>query len=348
MTKIAAVIVTHNRLDRLRSCVAATLGESFDSVWVIDCASTDGTQDYLSGLGDHRLHSLRLPENVGGAGGFHEGIKSARAQADWIVLFDDDARPTTGAIDRFRAIADDTDAAAVVARVDFPDGRICDFNRPGLNPFWRGSIFLRSLRHGPRPGMYLTDAQLAPQHPKQTIDFASFVGFFLRTSVIGDVGLPDPDLFIYGDDTSYCLRLRRSGHSIIAAPTIRFVHDCADQTERMVFLPLWKVYYMTRNSIGAIRLAAGAIWIVPALIFSIVLWLLRARLYPPALRLTYLRFVLEGLVDGFCGIKGRKPTVHNHAASTIPLTLPARHRLVAQKQGNGHASKSNFSRRRSG
>lgn len=346
--KIAAVIVTHNRLDRLRVSLAAALTESFDTIWVIDCASTDGTQDYLSGLDDPRLNSLRLSENVGGAGGFHEGIKAARALADWIVLFDDDARPATGAIDRFRALADGTDAAAVVARVDFPDGRICDFNRPGLNPFWRRSIFLRSLRQGPRPGMYLTDAQLGRRQPPRPIDFASFVGFFLRTSVIDDVGLPDPELFIYGDDTSFCLRLRRSGHRIIAAPAIRFIHDCADQTERMVFLPLWKVYYMTRNSIGAIWLATGAIWILPALVFSIALWILRARLYPPALRLTYLRLIFEGMFDGFCGVKGRKPRVHNHATSTIPLTLPARHRLVAPTQGNGHASKSNFSQRRSG
>ncbi|MGC9001313.1 MAG: hypothetical protein ACP5J2_10155, partial [Caldisericum sp.] len=42
-----------------------------------------------------RLHYVRMHENTGGAGGFHEGVKRAYERGyDWLWLMDDNTIPT--------------------------------------------------------------------------------------------------------------------------------------------------------------------------------------------------------------------------------------------------------------
>ena len=67
---IGAIVVTHNRLPKLRDTLTRLLAEDLDRVLVFDNASTDGTADHLAGLDDSRLIVHRSSDNLGGAGGF--------------------------------------------------------------------------------------------------------------------------------------------------------------------------------------------------------------------------------------------------------------------------------------
>ena len=92
---IAAVVVTYNRKGLLARCLAALLAQRhpLDAIFIIDNCSTDGTYDDLLTQGriapidggesiktvprtEHstksvEIHYVHLPENTGGAGGFH-------------------------------------------------------------------------------------------------------------------------------------------------------------------------------------------------------------------------------------------------------------------------------------
>jgi hypothetical protein len=49
--------------------------------------------------GGVEIHYVKMPENTGGAGGFHEGMKrSAAAGFDWLWLMDDDLLPSCDAL----------------------------------------------------------------------------------------------------------------------------------------------------------------------------------------------------------------------------------------------------------
>jgi len=97
--KIAAVVVTYNRKDLLKECLDALLNQTrpLDSIILIDNASTDGTPEFLKEKGyldNPKIDYVRLPENTGGAGGFHEGVKRGYEKGyDWLWLMDDDALP---------------------------------------------------------------------------------------------------------------------------------------------------------------------------------------------------------------------------------------------------------------
>ncbi|MEL7087111.1 MAG: glycosyltransferase [Planctomycetota bacterium] len=300
---LVAVVVTHNRLDALRVTVARLLEAApahLTRLVVLDNASTDGTGDWLAGLSDPRLDIRRSAENTGGAGGFEQGMRHAVAahDPDWLVVMDDDARPDPRALAAFHG-ADRSGAEAWAAAVYHPDGRICDINRPSLNPFWRRDVLWRTLRTRQRNGFHLGPADYAADTPR-SIDGTSFVGFFISRAGVARAGFPDGSLFIYGDDVLYTLGLVARGGRILFDPNLRFEHDFTTMTEGDVrFRPLWKCYYHYRNLLMVYRLCAGP-WFVLAGPAAALKWLAKVHHYKGE-HGVFVRLVLRAVRDGVLG-----------------------------------------------
>lgn len=305
--RLVAVVVTYNRLDKLRRTVACLLAETgLAAVVVVDNASTDGTGDWLGHQDDPRLTVHRSACNLGGAGGFEAGMRLAvqTLDPDWIVVMDDDACPLPGALAAFHAL-DKRGWDAVAAAVYFPHGEICEMNRPSRNPFWHGREFRRTLLGAltgdSRSGFHITPEDY--RGPGRPIDVASFVGFFVSRAAIGRVGYPDGRLFVYGEDGLFTLALSKAGGRIRFEPAIRFEHDCSTfEGQRGRFRPLWKVYYYHRNLLLLYRMAAG--WMFwPALVLVLPKWLLKLR-HHPGERRVFLGLLGRAVRDGLAGRTG--------------------------------------------
>lgn len=308
--RLAALVVTYNRKADLKVTLDRLLGEQVDAVLVVDNASTDGTSEYLNTHSDPRLHVMAMARNIGGAGGFEQGLRliSSRFDPDWCVLMDDDSRPFPGALAQFQsqATAFRRDRyEAIAAGVFYPDGRICDMNRPSRNPFWHGADFLRTVLGGGRRGFHIGDADYSSPVPVP-IDATSFVGFFLSRKGLARAGLPDGKLFIYADDVVYTLKLSRAGGRIGFLPTLRFEHDCSTYQTGSgdIYRPLWKVYYNYRNSLVAYRVAAGPVLFWPVLAIAAVKWRMRAR-HAGVDRQAYLTLFRMALLDALSGRRDR-------------------------------------------
>ncbi|MER3603731.1 MAG: hypothetical protein C4298_08345, partial [Thermus sp.] len=86
--RVCAVVVTYNRKELLRECLETLRGQTrkVDHILVVDNASTDGTEEVLRAEFPE-VEVLRLPENQGSSGGFHEGMKRAYEEGfDWLWL----------------------------------------------------------------------------------------------------------------------------------------------------------------------------------------------------------------------------------------------------------------------
>lgn len=305
---IAAVIVTHNRCQKLQRTLAATLAQPFSAVIVVDNASTDGTRAWLAQQHDPRLHIILSEKNSGGAGGFAQGMTaSLNHSPDWLVCYDDDAYPAPDALQQLAALdLSGTDSAA--AAVYYPDGRICEMNRPGYNPFWHPrklwQTALGLITGHARDAFHLNHAAYAQGDPV-AIDSSSFVGYFVRASWVRRCGVPDAALFIYGDDTHYTLNLRKHGACHNFLPTVRFIHDCATYPRRHgAYHPMWKAYYAMRNSLHTYRLAAGR-WYYPVALLKTLAWLAAVRHYHHKRR--YLRLWYQAVSDGLRRDMSRAP-----------------------------------------
>lgn len=304
--RLVAVVVTYNRLDQLKVTLAALLAaapEDLSAVLVVDNASTDGTADWLEDQSGTRLHVLRHTRNLGGAGGFETGMKHAMdwLAPDWIVVMDDDARPAPETLQGFHA-ADRSEYDAWAAAVRHPDGRICDINRPSINPFWNRAAFLRTAAGSGREGFHLVPADYDGDAIRN-VDAASFVGLFISADAISRIGYPDGRLFVYGDDVLYTLKLRQMGGSIAFDPGLRFEHDFSTITagDRR-FRPLWKSYYHYRNLLIVYRVAAG--WLFwPALVAVLPKWVSKVR-HHQGDRALFLRLLRRAMRDGLTGRTG--------------------------------------------
>lgn len=305
---LAAVVVTFNRLPQIRSTVHRLLEEPCDRIYVVDNGSTDGTREWLDRLEDPRVRLIRSPSNLGGAGGFELGLRKAveESDPDWIVIMDDDARPQPGCLSAFLD-RDFTRYDAVSGAVYLSDGRICEMNRPTINPFWHAPTFLRTLMRSfigqTRGGFHVSDD--AYQEAVTEIDATSFVGLFLPRETIQRAGYPDGSLFIYGDDVLYTLGLRKAGMKIGFVPGLEFEHEFNRGYNGDVGLydPIWKAYYTARNMLLVYRFAAGMLfW--PAFLLILMKWMSAGRHYEDGRR-TYYRLIWQGIKDGLVGRRSR-------------------------------------------
>ncbi|KAA8610019.1 hypothetical protein AL037_14285 [Salipiger aestuarii] len=297
---MVAVVVTFNRLDQLKVTLPRLLESSaqvLEAVLVIDNASTDDTAGWLAAQTDPRLRVHRCATNRGGAGGFETGMMLAARDydPDWVLVMDDDARPEPGALETFQS-RDRSEAEAWAAAVYHPGGRICDMNRPSINPFWHREVLLRTLRGKGRDGFHLSAPHYAADAPTE-IDGTSFVGFFISRAGLARVGYPDGSLFLYGDDVLYTLSLTRAGGRILFDPAIHFEHDFSTMTEEdRRFRPLWKSYYHYRNLLMVYRMASGPFFVL-VLPAAALKWLAKVRHHKGEAR-AFTLYVLRALRDG--------------------------------------------------
>lgn len=299
--KIAAVVVTYNRLKLLRECIAALRKQTHrvDEIIVVNNGSTDGTAEWLSGEKD--LFTISQG-NVGGAGGFYTGMKAAYERGhDWIWIMDDDVFPQPDALDNMltkgKELRDKNKRPVVPVPLRlFEDESFADL--PAYEWDLKGTFVLHNL--GRKPLNMVYDRISALPEDMEVLDLP-FEGPLIPREALDKVGLPSKEFFIYGDDSDYSFRLRRAGFDLVLVRSARFYRMIKPGPGSGV--PPWKMKYFTRNTIWLGRLY-GENWLVRnirtwlwALRF-IVPFTLRGRLFHD--RETF-RGALLGLWNGFFG-----------------------------------------------
>jgi rhamnopyranosyl-N-acetylglucosaminyl-diphospho-decaprenol beta-1,3/1,4-galactofuranosyltransferase len=258
---VAVVVVTYNRaglLLRMLGALAASQ-RSPDAVIVVDNASTDHTKTVLDGVLDLPLQVIRPEENLGGAGGFHVGVEAAYEQGfDRIWLMDDDVLPAPDCL----GVLMDVDEDCLMAVREDTSGRLVEKAAVTFD--------LRNpLRIKPKTAMVETAYGERSAMPERVeLENVAFEGFMVRRHVVEEIGLPDPDFFIFYDDVDYALRARRAGFHIWAVRDAVLVRQL--EFDQQHDLSGWKGYYMYRNLFtvhrryGENRLVRAKPWLITA------------------------------------------------------------------------------------
>jgi rhamnopyranosyl-N-acetylglucosaminyl-diphospho-decaprenol beta-1,3/1,4-galactofuranosyltransferase len=254
--KVAAVVVTYNRLNLLKECIESLRSQSrkLDEIIVINNSSSDGTIDWLDQQKDLLVISQ---ENSGSSGGQYTGIKIAYERGcDWIWCMDDDAEPLTDSLNNLLIF----DCSNVV--VSAIAGAV--INRKGENIIQhRGNVVFNKFNpfylHTPLPESYYFS------NNNIQINFASFVGILINRKAVEKVGLPKKDLFVQHDDSEYCMRLKDAGEMFFV-PKSKIIHKEKSKSEqsigkrfilkysyRIPFELEWTIYYGRRNYVWLCR-----------------------------------------------------------------------------------------------
>jgi rhamnopyranosyl-N-acetylglucosaminyl-diphospho-decaprenol beta-1,3/1,4-galactofuranosyltransferase len=193
---VVCVIVTQDRPELLREAIDAIGVQSRrpDHLVVVDNGA-DPRVKVIAASAGIPLTYLPSSTNLGGAGGFAYGVLTARALgADWIWLADDDGRPA----DRWTlarllvCAAENHLAAASPVVLDESDPDQLAF------PLRRGLRWVRRRADLEHQTLVEGVANL-------------FNGALFSAGAVDAIGVPDPRLFVRGDEVEIHRRLRRSG-----------------------------------------------------------------------------------------------------------------------------------------
>lgn len=310
---ITAILVTYNRLEKLKVTVERTLAQdALDSLLIIDNASSDGTRGWLDSLQDKRVIVHHNEENTGGAGGFSLGMQLAleKTSSEWFVLYDDDAYPEENAFAKFTELAEEQNFDGAAAAVYYPDGTICEMNRPSWDPFRHPKklrqTILSMLGIGKKREAFHVPNSAYQEQKSLSIDSSSFVGFFIKSEWVARLPPLNPDLFIYGDDMLYSLAFTKAGGKAFFLPQVKFGHDCTAfvQNEPEVYTPMWKAYFTYRNGLILYRYVAGK-WFYPICLLKMLQWLIVIKKYDN--KKLYIKLWVNSCKDGFTKNLNKNP-----------------------------------------
>ncbi|WP_162052216.1 glycosyltransferase family 2 protein [Pontibacter pamirensis] len=139
---IGVVVLSYNRLPLLRITLQKIMAQTYGAleVLVVDNNSTDGARAYLDTLQD--VETLYLSENMGPAGGFHEGIRyfAEKGNVDYIWLMDDDFFPSASCLEALVNATDEQTIAFPYVR----DKAFVTHNQPG---WWGVLVPMAVVKH---------------------------------------------------------------------------------------------------------------------------------------------------------------------------------------------------------
>ncbi|MFA9269937.1 MAG: glycosyltransferase family 2 protein [Baekduiaceae bacterium] len=268
--RICAIVVTFNRAELLAECLTRLGAQTRppDEILVVDNASTDGTADVVAERFPE-VTLLRLPENVGGAGGFHAGMRDALARGhDWLWVMDDDTFTVPDTLEQLLAGGARARGGAPMmlsSQVRWKDETLHPMNLP--SPRWRDPAFM---------ALGAADGLVGLRN-------ATFVSVALHRDAIERYGLPLAHYFIWTDDVELTSRIMRAEPGYLV-PESRVYHWTPTAHPAAASSSGDRFYYHVRNS----------------------LLLLRGTSLAPMDRIDYARYYVKSLLS-FLRERGREP-----------------------------------------
>ena len=208
--KVACIVLNWNGwrdtiecLNALKECTYPNL-----SLIVVDNGSTDDSVAQIRAAFPGVL-LLESGRNLGFAGGNNIGIRRGLASADYVWLLNNDTKPAPNALSALVAKANSDEQIGAVAS-------ICYYaDAPTNVQVWGGT----------RVNFWCLYARNATTPQKdEWFDALYGASMLIRRAALECVGLLDPGFFFYCEETEFCLRLRKEGWRIAAAPDSIVLH----------------------------------------------------------------------------------------------------------------------------
>ncbi len=264
MEKIAAVVVTYNRLPYLKELIVALREQSRkpDEIIVVDNGSDDGTGDWLKAQEDL---SVVTQENLGSSGGQYTGFETAFNRGfDWIWTMDDDVAPAKNCLERLLENIEEKRVHAPLRYDTDGEPFLNDVKRFNLTfPFksiWRGVFTAEDIKKE-----YIAAEGI------------TFEGPLFHRSLIEKIGLPEKDFFIHADDSDYFIRAKKAGYKIFVVRDALLRKKLPYKDPDKAFT--WKHYYIIRN-VAALDVLHGNLFVRVLRPFAyLIKWILAARNY---------------------------------------------------------------------
>ncbi len=264
-SNIAVIVVTYNRIELLKNCIRAIRNQSFNDfdIIVVNNDSTDGTNDWLMFQNDIEIITQK---NIGGSGGFHNGIGYAYEKGyDFFWIMDDDGVPNNDCLEKL----------LTTAQKGF------HYVAPNLITFDGKNHFENITKSDERVISHIG---------------GPFNAILLSRILISKVGLPNIYYFIWGDEYEFVNRVKENYFFTALVKDAIHHHKLTEENPKVVES---RIYYKVRNMIWSARLNKGIVESKKirnvSVAYNIIRYLLR---YALKLRFIAIKDLLRGVKDG--------------------------------------------------
>lgn len=268
--RVVAIAVVHgSRWNMLEKVLEATLKDSrVMNFIIVDNLCSDGLKmdSYASGFED-RIIILRQEKNIGYSGAIAKGLEKARnIDCDYVFLLDDDSVPEDGFLDFFinnLKLFKDKKIILSANRANISAYETFFHTQPKINTIVSGTTFevfsLKKLIN------FFKILNILPTKVKKgdfipVLPSEAFVtgGSFIPIEAVRQAPLPDPNLFMYGEDLEYSWGIKRLGYKsyVCYRPILRDLDlTFGNETHSHIIdlfsktTPDYKVYLRLRNTV---------------------------------------------------------------------------------------------------
>ncbi len=267
---VFVIILNYNHHADTLACLASVFQNDYKNFKVIllDHASSNDTAEAIRNAYS-QVQIIPLVENLGYAGNNNIGIGLALEQgADWILVLNDDTVLDTSCLSSLIQIGElDADIGMLGPMVyHFNEQDVIQSAGGMLGKYWN-SIHLG--QNEPDRGQFSAIRE---------VDWISGCAILVRRAVIEQVGMLDPNYFLYWEEIDWCLRASRAGWKIVHVPQARLWHK---GVQRDYQPQPFVTYYVTRNHLFLLskHKAPLIVWIYTLfqIIRSLVSWTIRPR-----------------------------------------------------------------------
>ncbi len=214
-SKVAAVVVTFNRLELLKECISSIRKQTYavNEIIIVNNSSTDGTKEWLTAQNDL---TVITQENSGSAGGQFAGIKAAYENGnEFVWCIDTDIVFESDALEKMFGynLTKEASTGFISSTIYFTDGNLAYPNIPELvEPY----SLLNSI---------------SSEKPVPILS-ASFGSLLIRRDVIKKAGYPCREFFIWGDDAEFTLRIIKQGYKGFMIVNSKATHYCGSNNPK--------------------------------------------------------------------------------------------------------------------
>ena len=234
--KLVAVVLNWNGGDDTLAALESLAGVA---TICVDNGSVDGSADRVAERFPE-VDLVRTGVNLGFSGGNNVGIRRALERgADWVLLLNNDAVADAGLPAALEAAAAARpDAGVLACKVYFAEP-------PDVLMYAGGSVRLRLGYWGRQTGFGERDDGRFDR--SRDVDRATGAAMAVSRAALERAGLLDEELFAYGEDADWCLRIARAGFAVVFVPGAT-AHHVGSASTGGLHSPT-SLYYDTRNMI---------------------------------------------------------------------------------------------------
>lgn len=231
------IIVTYDAEKYIKDCLVSVFSflpkESNVNVVVVDNNSSDNTTEFIK-ENYPQIKLIENKENLGFAGGNNLGMKYAMDRgADYIYLLNQDTIVEEDWLNKALSLAESNFQAGAVQSL------LMLWPEKGRINSWGNEIHFLGFGFagGYRKQLAIDNGQLISKE----IAYASGAAVLLRVSTLKEIGIFNPEFFMYHEDLDLGWRMNLAGYKILLAPKSIVYHKYEFSRS------IKKYYYMERN-----------------------------------------------------------------------------------------------------